>query len=115
MNDITIVENVIPAGDYELDFLIQKNGTLVLSFLSEQSKVSINYGYQYIMYRGSDEGDRLRTINFYLKGKDKNFFKDNLMFMVTNSDFVEWIKKEQYGMFESREMVHHMLLLRIFQ
>ncbi len=110
MNDIITVKNDIPIGNYELESLVQKNGSLLLTFLSDQYKVSINYGYQYIMYRGSDEGDRLRSINHYLEEKKEGYFKGKLMFMVTNSDFIEWVKNETYGMYENNEMHHYMFV-----
>lgn len=98
----------IPEDEYELESIIQEEGILVLRFISEKHKLTVDYQYGWIIYRSSDEGDRLKTQQEYFCGK-KNYAKE-LMYSVADSEFIEWIIKEDYGMYEKGEVLHHMFV-----
>ena len=88
-----------------------KNGTLiVLESEDGGTKVQILFEDSVLSLRNTDEGRRLKTINFLEKMYGTDYYTSWTLFKVTNSTFVEWFNEETYNIYADYNIEHYVFL-----
>ena len=88
-----------------------KNGTLiVLESEDGDTKVHILFEDSVLSLRNTDEGRRLKTINFLENMYGTDYYTSWTLFKVTNSTFVEWFNEETYNIYADYNIEHYVFL-----
>lgn len=86
---------------------------IVLSDATDESKkVEILFEDSVHAYRSTDESFRQRTINKLDEHYGTEFYRNSTFFMVTNSEYIQWLSLQSYGIADS-ESVYHFSILAI--
>jgi hypothetical protein len=95
-----------------LERLIDDKSGVSIELKSEDESVTImvNFEDSVVSYRNSDEGRRLRTIEFLDKEYGKDFYSKWSLFKVDNSSYVKWINQETYDMYADYNIEHYVFL-----
>jgi hypothetical protein len=104
-------EKNLPDKMYLERLIDDKNG-VSLELKSEYESVTIMVSFEdsVVSYRNSDEGRRLRTIEFLDKEYGKDFYSKWSLFKVDNSLYVKWINQETYNMYADYNIEHYVFL-----
>lgn len=94
------------ADAYELNHLIQDRDGLKLVFLGLETEVVIVYNEQLLSFRSCDEGDRWNTIANVLADHGKHFFRQGLVYKVTESSYASWFAGETFNSTKVDEILH---------
>ena len=88
-----------------------KNGTLLV-FKSEDDNDTIQVLFQnsILSLRSTDEGRRLKTINFLEEKYGTDFYAKWTFFKVANSTYVEWFNQETYDIYTSYNIEHYVFM-----
>lgn len=88
-----------------------KNGTLLI-FKSEDEKdtIEVLFDGSILSLRSTDEGKRLRTINFLEEKYGTDFYANWTFFKVKNSSYVEWFNQETYNIYATYDIGHYVFL-----
>jgi hypothetical protein len=104
-NFIPIFQEYVRAGRWDLEQLIDREGTLVITLLDDaghRTKLSFD---SYMTYRKLDEGDALLTLaNMRKSGGTAKYF-----YLVEDSDFVVWFNKERCNQDTSQVLRHYVV------
>ena len=76
----------------------------------EQNKVEVIFEESVHAYRSTDESFRQSTINFIYERYGTEFLAEWTFFNVTNSDYIQWLSGQSYGMAESEPLIHFSFL-----
>lgn len=99
--------NLIAYGNYELKEICQNRDGLRLVFLDEKKRIDVIYREEILAFRSCDESDRWKTIDEVLAMNGRDFFRNNLFFIVKYSEFKRWFCQECMGVREEKEFEHH--------
>lgn len=81
--------------------------TIILSDSEdEDSMVSIVFDNSVHAYRSTDEGFRQKLINDIDEKYGTEFYSEWTLFKVTNSEYLEWISDQSYGIAKSEKLMH---------
>ena len=88
-----------------------KNGTLLV-FKSQDDNDTIQVIFQnsILSLRSTDEGRRLKTINFLEEKYETDFYAKWTFFKVANSTYVEWFNQETYDIYTSYNIEHYVFM-----
>lgn len=88
-----------------------KNGTVLL-FKHENENITLKVVFEHstLSLRSTDEGRRLKTINFLDEKYGTEFYTKWTFFRVNNSNYVEWFNQETYNMYDAYNIVHYVFL-----
>ncbi|WP_068786946.1 hypothetical protein [Paenibacillus phocaensis] len=78
----------------------------------EFKKVEILFEDSVHAYRSTDESFRQSTINKLDEQYGTEFYKDRTFFKVTNSEYIQWLSLQSFGIADS-EQVHHFSILAV--
>ena len=81
-----------------------------LVFNDTDDIVKIVFQYGVLSYQNTDEGKRLRAINYLVDNYDDDFYGDWTLFEVEKSSFLNWFQEENYGIYQDDEIKHLVLL-----
>lgn len=88
-----------------------KNGTLLMfKSKDDNDTVEVLFEDSILSLRSTDEGRRLKTINFLDKKYGTEFYAKWTFFKVSNSSYLEWIHQETYDMYTSYNVEHYVFL-----
>ncbi len=74
--------------------------------VEEDKKVSIIFDKWVLAYRSTYESIRQKTINSLYEKYGIDFFSECTFFKVRNSEYIEWVSEQSYGVFDSEELIH---------
>lgn len=100
-------KDFIPKGSYELTKLLQDWNGVRITFQDTKIQVNIIYKDEILAIRSIDAEDRWKTVDEVLGKHGGDFFRQNLMFLVDNSEFKQWYIKENYDTRVENEIEHH--------
>lgn len=101
----------VPSKMYIEKLVDDKNGTLLV-FKSEDENDTLEVLFEdsILSLRSTDEGRRLKTINFLEEKYGTDFYTKWTFFKVTNSSYVEWFNQETYDMYATYNIGHYVFL-----
>ena len=73
-------------------------------------KILIFFEGGVLSYRVSDEGRRIKTINFLGENYSNLLLSNNILMISDDSDYLCWFNQETYDMF-SKHNIHHYLIM----
>lgn len=94
------------ADDYELKSLVQDWEGLTLVFLGLKTEVTIVYHEQFLSFRSCDESDRWKTVDTVLADHGKNFFRNWLVYKISESSYASWFAQETFDSTTVDEILH---------
>lgn len=97
----------VPKGDYYLESLVHNNNGLIIKLENDYLEITIDFRYLAIVTRFSNDSQRWRTIDSLLYEYGKNFFENNPLFIVENSNFIEWLEVESFGVNGKEDVTHY--------
>ncbi len=77
---------------------------------NEYKKVEILFEDSVYAYRSTDESFRQSTINKLDELYGIDFYKNNTLFIVTNSKYIRWLSKQSFGIVDLEEVKHYSIL-----
>ncbi|WP_346353373.1 hypothetical protein [Azotosporobacter soli] len=85
---------------------------LTLFFVNEmwQKKLKISFEEGVLAFRVTDEGKRLKLIDFLDETYGKAFYTEWMLFKVTQSDYIEWFNEQTFSIYETFNIVHYAFL-----
>ena len=104
-NFIPIFQEHVHAARWNLEQLIDREGTLVLTLMDDaRGRIKLSFD-SYLSFRKLDEGDALLTLaNMRRSGGTAKYF-----YRVEDSEFVAWFNKERCGQDSSQAMRHYVV------
>ncbi|HMM19099.1 MAG TPA: hypothetical protein PKA10_00075 [Selenomonadales bacterium] len=100
----------LPSKMYLERFVDDKSGISFLMTGKDGSQIQIVFDGSVLSYRNTDEGRRLKTINFLEQKYGKEFYATWSMFKVVKSEYLEWFGQETYNMYNDYSIVHYVFL-----
>ncbi len=102
MKFIPILQEYVHDGHWQLEQLVDRGGTLVLTLMDDRGRRAKLSFDSYMAYRKLDEGDALLTLAAMRKtgGTAKYFYR------VDESVFVAWFNKERCAEGSTQMLVH---------
>lgn len=94
------------ADDYELKNLVQNRDGLTLVFLGRKTEVTITYKEQIVSFRSCDESDRWKTVDTVLADHGRLFFRNWLVYKVSESSYASWLADETFNSTTVDELLH---------
>lgn len=94
------------ADDYELKNLVQNRDGLTLVFLGRKTEVTITYKEQLVSFRSCDESDRWKTVDTVLADHGRFFFRNWLVYKVSESSYASWLADETFNSTTVDELIH---------
>jgi hypothetical protein len=84
---------------------------IVLSDATDESKkVEILFEDSVHVYRSTDESFRQSTINKLDEHYGAEFYRNRTFFIVTNSEYIQWLSLQSYGISDSEPVYHFSIL-----
>lgn len=101
----------LPSKIYLKKLIDDKNG-LTLEFNDELGTtiISVEFENQVVSYRNSDEGKRLKTLEFLNEKYGKIFYSEWSFFKVANSLYLKWLNDETYDIYADYNINHYVFL-----
>lgn len=75
-------------------------------------KVHIFFEGGTLTYRVSDEGVRLKTINYFGENYGNLLHSDTILMFSDNSEYLRWFKQETYDMLSEHKIFHFLIMTR---
>ena len=102
---IPALEDIATSNTLECEELRDSSSGLVISLRrADGSKLSIHFE-DHLAYRLLDEGDALEAI--HQLGKSEN--RENRIYIVENSEFIEWFHNQSYGVRRNDKLSHYII------
>lgn len=76
----------------------------------EDKKVNIIFEDSVRAYRSTDESLRQETIRFIDNKYGTRFYAECTFFKVRNSEYIKWIEKQSYGVFDTEKLTHFSII-----
>ncbi|QHE50866.1 hypothetical protein [Pontibacillus sp. HMF3514] len=93
-----------------LECLLQNKNGLKIQFESyDEKKIDIVFGYSALTLKVTDEGDMLKSINYWSQEYGNDFFTWPV-YKSTNSSFIKWFNKESCGKFADVTIEHYLFI-----
>ena len=73
---------------------------------NEDSKIEIIFDDSVHAYRSTDESYRQKAINYIDEKYGTKFYSEWTLFTLTNSEYLEWISNQSFGIADSEEVIH---------
>lgn len=73
---------------------------------NEDSKIEIIFDDSVHAYRSTDESYRQKAINYIDEKYGTKFYSEWTLFKLTNSEYLEWISNQSFGIADSEELIH---------
>lgn len=101
----------LPQKMYLERMIDDKNG-ISLKFKSESDDISIQVIFEdsVLSLRNTDEGRRLKTLDFLVNTHGKDFSSKWSLFKVTDSSYVKWFNEESFGIYADYNVEHYVFL-----
>jgi hypothetical protein len=98
----------IPKRIYKESLFDNESG-LIITFKAEdnQKKLIVNFDGIVVSYRNTDEGALIKTLDYLDKNYGQLFYSEWSLFKVQNSTYIQWLKEESLGIYESQEIYHY--------
>lgn len=101
----------LPFKMYLESLIDDKDGiSLLLTSKDGSNKVQIFFEGSVLSYRNTDEGRRLKTLNFLDEKYGKDFYTTWSMFKISNSAYLDWFEQETYKIYGDYNIVHYVFL-----
>lgn len=99
-------------GKMYLEKLVDdKNGTLLFfKRKDDDNTLEVFFEGSILSLRSTDEGRRIKTINFLDEKYGTDFYAKWTFFKVANSSYVEWFNQETYNMYVTYDVKHYVFL-----
>ncbi len=73
---------------------------------NEDSKLEIVFDNSVHAYRSTDESYRLKMLNYIDEKHGTEFYSQWTLFKVINSEYLEWISTQSFGIADSEKLTH---------
>lgn len=87
-----------------------KKGFVINLVDDNNKKISIRFTGTVISYRITDESYIFDTLTFLENNYGKDFYGDWTFFKIENSEYVEWINKQTYDVYQDIGLKHFCIL-----
>ncbi len=101
----------LPSKMYLERLIDDRDGmSLLLTNKDESCILSVLFDGLVLSYRNTDEGRRLKTINFLDEKYGADFYTKWSLFKVVDSSYSQWFKQETYSIYSGYNIEHYVFL-----
>ncbi|KHF30062.1 hypothetical protein [Anoxybacillus sp. EFIL] len=106
-----------PIGDLSLKYYVESLSDSIEGFkillsdaYDENKKVEVIFEDSVHAYRSTDESFRQSVINKIDEQYGTQFYAEWTFFKVANSEYIQWLSEQSYGISESESLIHFCFL-----